>query len=232
METACSVASQRYRPYACRLIRFASVFQCNCESRGCKSHDIGISPGSFRSLNNARNILDYIGNAHRILEDASIERAVSDIESAMRYDEELKEIYDELLDAQAVLEAALKDIGTYADELDVDEQALKETEDSATADYPDANSIFAFQVDPEGFSKCYWTSYTNDEAVELLHEGQTVPDGDERAEVYEKLQQLLADEVPMMFLFLNKFSKKLATPRVIHWWNIRLSWLWRSIIHI
>ena len=83
----------------------------------------------YKKLNNARNILDYIGNAHRILEDASIERAVSDIESAMRYDEELKEIYDELLDAQAVLEAALKDIGAYADELDVDEQALKETED-------------------------------------------------------------------------------------------------------
>ena len=72
---------------------------------------------------------------------------------------------------------------------------------SATADYPDANSIFAFQVDPEGFSKCYWTSYTNDEAVELLHEGQTVPDGDERAEVYEKLQQLLADEVPYLPLY-------------------------------
>ena len=54
----------------------------------------------YKKLNNARNILDYIGNAHRILEDASIERAVSDIESAMRYDEELKEIYDELLDAQ------------------------------------------------------------------------------------------------------------------------------------
>lgn len=72
---------------------------------------------------------------------------------------------------------------------------------SATADYPDANSIFAFQVDPDGFSKCYWTSYVNDEAIELLHEGQTVADGDERQEVYTKLQQLLADEVPYIPLY-------------------------------
>ena len=71
----------------------------------------------------------------------------------------------------------------------------------AVADYPDANSIFAFQVDPEGFSKCYWTSYVNDEAVELLKAGQTAPDGDERAAVYAKLQQLLADEVPYIPLY-------------------------------
>ena len=72
---------------------------------------------------------------------------------------------------------------------------------SATADYPDADSIFAFQVDPEGFSQCYWTSYVNDRAIELLHEGQTAPDGDERADIYAELQQLLADEVPYVPLY-------------------------------
>ena len=71
----------------------------------------------------------------------------------------------------------------------------------AIADYPDANSIFAFQVDPEGFSNCYWTSYKSDEAVELLHKGQTAPDGEERAAVYKELQQILADEVPYIPLY-------------------------------
>ncbi len=72
---------------------------------------------------------------------------------------------------------------------------------SATADYPDADSIFAFQVDPEGFSQCYWTSYKSDEAVKLLKEGQVTPDGDERAAVYADLQQVLADDVPYIPLY-------------------------------
>ncbi len=72
---------------------------------------------------------------------------------------------------------------------------------SATADFPDADSIFAFQVDPAGFSQCYWTSYRNDEAVALLREGQTTPDGTERAAIYARLQQLLADEVPYIPLY-------------------------------
>ncbi len=72
---------------------------------------------------------------------------------------------------------------------------------SAMADYPDADSIMAFQVDPEGFSKCYWTNYTNEEAVELMHQGQKEPDGDSRAEIYAKLQDLLAQEVPYIPLY-------------------------------
>ena len=67
---------------------------------------------------------------------------------------------------------------------------------SAIADFPDADSIFAFQVDPEGFSQCYWTNYKNDEAIALLKAGQVTLDGDERAAIYEELQQILADDVP------------------------------------
>ena len=72
---------------------------------------------------------------------------------------------------------------------------------SATADFPDADSIFAFQVDPEGFSQCYWTSYRNDEAVALMKAGQVTPDGEARAEVYAQLQQILAEEVPYIPLY-------------------------------
>ncbi|MBQ8954394.1 MAG: ABC transporter substrate-binding protein [Clostridia bacterium] len=72
---------------------------------------------------------------------------------------------------------------------------------SATADFPDADSIFAFQVDPEGFSQCYWTSYVNEEAVALMKAGQVEPDGDGRAEIYAQLQQILADDVPYIPLY-------------------------------
>jgi peptide/nickel transport system substrate-binding protein len=72
---------------------------------------------------------------------------------------------------------------------------------SATADFPDADSIMAFQVDPEGFSKCYWTNYNNEEAVSLLHEAQTVKEDSEREGIYEQLQQILADDVPYIPLY-------------------------------
>ena len=72
---------------------------------------------------------------------------------------------------------------------------------SAIADFPDADSVFAFQVDPEGFSQCYWTSYKSDEAVALLKAGQVAPDGEERAAIYADLQQLLAEDVPYIPLY-------------------------------
>lgn len=72
---------------------------------------------------------------------------------------------------------------------------------SGQADSPEANSILAFQTDPEGFSKSYWTHYTNDEVTKLLHEGQKTADGDGRAKIYSKLLQTLADEVPYIPLY-------------------------------
>ncbi|SET04618.1 ABC transporter substrate-binding protein [Paenibacillus sp. NFR01] len=72
---------------------------------------------------------------------------------------------------------------------------------SGQADSPEANSILAFQTDPEGFSKSYWTHYTNDEVTKLLYAGQKTPDGDARAAIYTKLLQTLADEVPYIPLY-------------------------------
>ncbi|MCM3699998.1 ABC transporter substrate-binding protein [Paenibacillus macerans] len=78
---------------------------------------------------------------------------------------------------------------------------------SGQADSSDANSIIAFQTDPEGFSKSYWTHYTNDEVTKLLHEGQKTPDGEGRAEIYSKLLQTLADEVPYIPLYYPDILK-------------------------
>ncbi|MFF2483902.1 ABC transporter substrate-binding protein [Paenibacillus sp. NPDC058071] len=72
---------------------------------------------------------------------------------------------------------------------------------SGQADSPEANSILAFQTDPNGFSKSYWTHYTNEEVTKLLYEGQKTSDGAGRGEIYAKLQQILADEVPYIPLY-------------------------------
>ncbi|MNZ78292.1 hypothetical protein D3C78_968600 [compost metagenome] len=78
---------------------------------------------------------------------------------------------------------------------------------SGQADSPEANSIIAFQTDPEGFSKSYWTHYTNDEVTKLLREGQKTADGTERADIYSKLLQTLADEVPYIPLYYPDILK-------------------------
>lgn len=78
---------------------------------------------------------------------------------------------------------------------------------SGQADSPEANSILAFQTDPEGFSKSYWTHYTNDEVTKLLYEGQKTLDGTERGDIYAKLQQTLADEVPYIPLYYPDILK-------------------------
>ncbi|GGH38523.1 ABC transporter substrate-binding protein [Paenibacillus segetis] len=78
---------------------------------------------------------------------------------------------------------------------------------SGQADSPEANSILAFQTDPNGFSKSYWTHYTNDEVTKLLNEGQKTLDGTERGDVYANLQQILADEVPYIPLYYPDILK-------------------------
>jgi peptide/nickel transport system substrate-binding protein len=78
---------------------------------------------------------------------------------------------------------------------------------SGQADSPEANSILAFQTDPNGFSKSYWTHYTNDEVTQLLYQGQKTLDGPDRVAVYTRLQQILADEVPYIPLYYPAILK-------------------------
>lgn len=72
---------------------------------------------------------------------------------------------------------------------------------SGQSDAPDPNGFITFQADPEGFSKSYWTHYTDDRVTELMHEGRVTPEGPERTEIYAEIQQILADQVPYIPLF-------------------------------
>lgn len=85
---------------------------------------------------------------------------------------------------------------------------------SGQSDAPDPNGFITFQADPEGFSKSYWTHYTNDEVTKLMHEGRTTPDGPEREAIYLKIQQILADQVPYIPLFFPSNLK--ATTDKVH----------------
>lgn len=84
---------------------------------------------------------------------------------------------------------------------------------SGQSDAPDPNGFITFQADPEGFSKSYWTHFTDDRVTELMHEGRTTPDGDEREAIYGEIQQILADEAPYIPLFFPA-NLKATTDRV------------------
>lgn len=82
----------------------------------------------FKKLNNAKRILDHVAEAHRIIEDIELGRAAAGIEQAMHYDESLSEIFNEIVDAQSIVDAALGDINAYVKELEIDDAALAQTE--------------------------------------------------------------------------------------------------------
>lgn len=72
---------------------------------------------------------------------------------------------------------------------------------SGQSDAPDPNGLVTFQADPEGFSKSYWTHYTDAKVTELMHEGRTTADGDARKKIYVEIQRILAQQVPYIPLF-------------------------------
>ncbi|MDQ7992247.1 MAG: hypothetical protein AAGC63_13695, partial [Propionicimonas sp.] len=72
---------------------------------------------------------------------------------------------------------------------------------SGQSDAPDPNGLITFQADPEGFSNSYWTHYTNPEVTSLMHQGRVTPDGPDRAEIYARIQEILASDVPYIPLY-------------------------------
>ncbi|MFT8363131.1 MAG: ABC transporter substrate-binding protein [Sporolactobacillus sp.] len=109
-----------------------------------------------------------------------------------------------------IIQAAAKTIGIHIQIQSVDLAAFRARFfaynfsmmiNSGQADFPDADSILAFQTDPKGFSKSYWTHYTNPAVTKLLYEGEQTADGSKRAKIYAQLQQILANDVPYIPLY-------------------------------
>lgn len=66
------------------------------------------------------------------------------------------------------------------------------------ADAPDPNGIISFQTDVTGFSKSYWTSFSDPEVNDLVQQGRITPDGPEREKIYFEIQRLLAEKAPFI----------------------------------
>ena len=97
--------------------------------------EAGLKPGEeeelalrFKKLNNAKKILEAVSLADGILSECDTGRAAAELEHAMRYDDGLKSAYDELMDAQSILNSCIADLRAYADGLELDESVLDEIE--------------------------------------------------------------------------------------------------------
>ena len=109
-----------------------------------------------------------------------------------------------------IVQASLAEIGIDVEIEQLDIAAFRERFfafdydvmlNSGQSDAPDPNGFITFQADPEGFSKSYWTHFTDDRVTELMHRGRAIPDGEEREAVYLEIQRILAEQVPYIPLF-------------------------------
>lgn len=89
---------------------------------------------------------------------------------------------------------------------------------SGQSDAPDPNGFITFQADPDGFSKSYWTHYTNDRVTQLMQQGRTTAEGADRTKIYAEIQQILADDVPYIPLFFPSNLK--ATRDDVHGFTV------------
>lgn len=95
-----------------------------------------ISPGeeeelakTYRKMRHAKTVVEALGTAYEALEELPLPAAISAVEEALNYDEDVKPIYDELCDADSILEEARRGLQSYAEGLDLDEQRFQEVEE-------------------------------------------------------------------------------------------------------
>lgn len=82
----------------------------------------------YKKLNNGRNLEEYLSQAYRSISEMEFSEVIRSLTDAMRYDEGLSGIRQELLDAQSILEDAGSEIRHYVSDLDLSEEMLENTE--------------------------------------------------------------------------------------------------------
>ncbi len=87
----------------------------------------------YKRLANGKEILESVLEAHQLCASdgasEAIGRALRSLASVSEYDSDLKALYNQLMDVDSLLNDFNREISGYADELDVDEETLKKTEE-------------------------------------------------------------------------------------------------------
>lgn len=94
-----------------------------------------------------------------------------------------------------------------------------------TSDVNDSDEMTTLQGDRTGATDAFFTWYKNDAVLPLIAEARQAPDGEKRAQLYAKIQDIVYHDgysVPLNFLpYVNGYKNK-----VRNWRNITVGWWW------
>ena len=83
----------------------------------------------YRRMSHGREIAGELGRAYGLLTEHPIGEALSAVSRAAEFDQGLTGIRDQLFDAESILSGAAGDIRRFLEELDMDEESFRETEE-------------------------------------------------------------------------------------------------------
>ena len=101
-----------------------------------------------------------------------------------------------------------------------------------TTDIIDPDELTTFAVQSDGGTQAVWTGYKNEEVDKLVREAQVTTDPDQRLGMYRQIQQMVADDAHVIYLFYptgrTVTSPAIQNFRVLPTGNYRLWETWRS----
>ena len=83
----------------------------------------------YRRYSHSRRIAECLGAAYEAVEGEWLARALKEVEQASEYDESLGGIRDQLYDADSILRDAGREMSTYLDSMEMDEETFRKTEE-------------------------------------------------------------------------------------------------------
>lgn len=83
----------------------------------------------YRRYSHSRRIAECLGAAYEAVEGEWLSRALKEAEQAAEYDETLGGIRDQLYDADSILRDAGREMSTYLDSMEMDEETFRKTEE-------------------------------------------------------------------------------------------------------
>jgi peptide/nickel transport system substrate-binding protein len=113
-----------------------------------------------------------------------------------------------------ILQASLKQLGidvtfrtedTSTEFNDVEKQKYQLAFSYWTMDIADPDELVTFSVDPAGGAHSFYTDYHNPTVIKLSHEAQRETNVAKRAKLYDKIQQLAANDAFQGFLYYSPF---------------------------
>lgn len=84
---------------------------------------------SYRRFAHGRKIGESLGAAYGAVEGDWLSRALKEVEQVVEYDQGLEGIRDQLYDADSILQDARREMASYIDSMEYDQEAFEETEE-------------------------------------------------------------------------------------------------------